>query len=200
MFGRHHERFHGERPSCGEQKDFRGRGGFWGDRGEGWGRGRGRFGGEFGGRMFDGGELRLVILSYIAEKPSHGYEIIKGIEEQMGGAYVPSAGVVYPTLSLLEDEGFATVNVQGGKKLYSITDAGRTELEANKTRINDLLGRIRNVGDAFDRGRKPEVFRAMKNFKMALKYKFAQGTLTAEQVNRIAAIIDNAAKEIESIG
>jgi DNA-binding PadR family transcriptional regulator len=169
--------------------------------GEGWGRhGRHRFGGEMGGRLFDNGELRLVILSLIAEKPSHGYEIIKGIEEQMGGAYVPSAGVVYPTLSLLEDEGFATMSTHGGKKLYTITDAGRAELDANRSRIEELLGRIRQVGKAFGSGRTPQVMRAMLNFKMALKLRFAQGNLSSEQISRIAEIIDKAAKEIESIG
>ena len=202
MFGRHHERFTEEGPGhCGGRKSFRGKGGFWAEMGEGWGRhGRHRFGGEFGGRLFDNGELRLVILSFIAEKPSHGYEIIKGIEEKMGGAYVPSAGVVYPTLSLLEDEGFATVSSEGGKKLYAITDAGRAEFEANKARIDELLGRIRQVGQAFGSGRTPQVMRAIHNFKLALKMRFAQGNLTNEQISRIAEIIDKAAKEVESIG
>jgi DNA-binding PadR family transcriptional regulator len=167
---------------------------------EGWGRhGRQRFGGEFGGRLFDSGDLRLVILSFIAEKPSHGYEIIKGIEQQMGGAYVPSAGVVYPTLNLLEDEGFATVDVQGGKKLYTITDAGRAELKSNKSRIDELLGRIKEVGKAFGSGRTPQVMRAMHNFKLALRLRFAQGDLAPDQIERIAEIIDKAAKDIESI-
>jgi DNA-binding PadR family transcriptional regulator len=201
MFGRHYERFtddaHGH---CG-RKNFRGKGGFWSEIGEGWGRhGRHRFGGDLGGRLFDNGELRLVILSFIAEKPSHGYEIIKGIEEQMGGVYVPSPGVVYPTLSLLEDEGFATVDVQGGKKLYTITDAGRAELTANKTRIDQLLGRIKEVGKAFGSGRTPQVMRAVHNFKLALKMRFAQGNLTPDQINQVAEIIDRAAQEIESIG
>lgn len=202
MFGRHNERFTEEGPGhCGGRKYFRGKGGFWAEMGEGWGRhGRHRFSGEMGGRLFDSGELRLVILSFIAEKPSHGYEIIKGIEEKMGGAYVPSAGVVYPTLSLLEDEGFATVSSGGGKKLYTITEAGRTELNANKARIEELLGRIRQVGRAFGSGRTPQIMRAMHNFKLALKMRFAQGDLGSEQIGRIAEIIDKAAKEIESIG
>jgi DNA-binding PadR family transcriptional regulator len=196
-YGRHAEEGHGQ---CGG-KHFRGGKGFWAEMGEGWGRhGRHRFGGEFGGRLFDNGELRLVILSFIAEKPSHGYEIIKGIEEQMGGSYVPSPGVVYPTLSMLEDEGFATVNSEGGKKLYTITDAGRAELKTNKARIEQLLGRIRQVGEAFGSGRTPQVMRAMHNFKLALKMRFAQGDMTSDQIKRVAEIIDNAAKEIESIG
>ena len=124
--------------------------------GEGWGRhGRHPFGGEFGGRLFDSGELRLVILSYIAEKPSHGYEIMKGIGEQMGGVYTPSAGVVYPTLNQLEDEGFATVNSEGGKKQYTITEAGRAELASQQARIDQLLGRIRQTGETYKSGRTP---------------------------------------------
>ena len=128
--------------TAGRGSSFRGgRGGFWAEMGEGWGRhGRHQFGGEFGGRLFDSGELRLVILSYIAEKPSHGYEIMKGIAEKMGGVYTPSAGVVYPTLNQLEDEGFATATTEGGKKQYTITEAGRAELEAHKARIDELLG------------------------------------------------------------
>jgi DNA-binding PadR family transcriptional regulator len=199
MFGRH-DRFTEEGPGHCGRKYFRGKGGFWAEMGEGWGRhGRHRFGGEFGGRLFDNGELRLVILSFIAEKPSHGYEIIKGIEEKMGGVYVPSPGVVYPTLSMLEDEGFATVNAEGGKKLYTITDAGRTEVKANKARIEELLGRIRKAGEAFGGGRTPQIMRAMHNFKLALKIRFAQGDMTADQIRQVAEIIDRAAKEIESI-
>jgi len=166
---------------------------------EGWGRHGRQFGGEFGGRLFDSGELRLVILSYIAEKPSHGYEIMKGIGEKMGGVYTPSAGVVYPTLNQLEDEGFATASSEGGKKLYTITEAGRAELEANKARINDLLARIRQVGEAYGSRRAPEVMRAMHNCKLALKLKFGRGDLSADQIRKIAEILDSAAKEIERV-
>jgi hypothetical protein len=79
-----------------------------------WGRGRGH-GGGFGGRegrMFDAGELRLVILALVAEKPRHGYEVIKGLSERVGGDYSPSPGVVYPTLALLEDTGLASASVE----------------------------------------------------------------------------------------
>jgi DNA-binding PadR family transcriptional regulator len=203
MFGRHFDRIyerHEERAAACGGKHFRGGKSFWGEMSEGWGRhGRGRFGGEFGGRLFDSGELRLVILSFIAEKPSHGYEIIKSIEERLGGVYAPSAGVVYPTQSLLEDEGLATVTSEGGKKLYAITDAGRAELQANKTRIDAILGRIREMGRAFGGGRSPQVMRAIHNFKLALKLRFAQGNLSNEQIGKIAEIIDRAAREIESI-
>jgi DNA-binding PadR family transcriptional regulator len=169
--------------------------------GEHWARGQGRhrFGREFGGRLFESGELRFVILSYIAEKPAHGYEIMKGIAEKLGGAYAPSAGVIYPTLSQLEDEGLATVLAEGGKKLYTITEEGRKELEANKERIENLLKRMREMGDAFGSGSTPQIVRAIHNFKLALKLRFGRGNLTAEQIGRIAAIIDAAAREVESV-
>ena len=202
MFGREFRRqFESAPAECGARKHFRGgKGGFWNEMGEHWaGHGRRRFGGEFGGRLFDTGELRFVILSYIAEKPSHGYEIMKGIGEQMGGAYAPSAGVIYPTLSQLEDEGYATVVAEGGKKLYTITEAGRKELEANKERIDGLLKRIRQMGEAFGSGRAPQIMRAIHNFKLALKLRFGQGELTPEQIGKIASIIDAAARDVESV-
>lgn len=181
-------------------KHFRGgRHGFWGEIGEVWGR-QGRFGGDFGGRLFDNGELRLVILQLIAEKPSYGYEIIKAIAEQLSGVYSPSAGVVYPTLTLLEEEGFATVtSMEGGKKLYAITDAGKEELKTNQHLVDIIFARIKKVGTAFGRGRSPQIMRAMHNFKLALKLRFAQGDLTKDQISKIAEIIDAAAKGIESI-
>ena len=198
-FRRHFEEASGE---CAARKHFRGgKGGSWGEMGEYWARhqGRHRFGRELGGRLFDSGELRFVILSYIAGKPAHGYEIMKGIAEQLGGAYAPSAGVIYPTLSQLEDEGLATVVAEGGKKLYTITEAGRKELEANKARIDALLGRIRQMGEAFGSGRSPQIMRAIHNFKLALKLRFAQGDLTPEQIAKIASIIDAAARDVEQV-
>jgi DNA-binding PadR family transcriptional regulator len=182
-------------------KHFRGgRHGFFGDLSEGWGGRGGRFGGDFGGRLFDNGELRFVILQLIAEKPSYGYEIIKAIEERLSGVYTPSAGVVYPTLTLLEEEGFATVtSTEGNKKLYAITEAGQKELKANQHLVDAIFARIEKVGTAFGRGRSPQIMRAMHNFKLALKLRFAQGELTKEQITRVAEIIDAAAKGIESI-
>jgi DNA-binding PadR family transcriptional regulator len=205
MFGRKHmhcnedESHEGCKPHS--WRHFRGgRHGFLGEMGEVWGRQGHRFGGDFGGRLFDNGELRFVILQLIAEKPSYGYEIIKAIGERLSGIYAPSPGVVYPTLTMLEEEGFATVSAtDGAKKLYAITDAGREELKANQALVDAILARIEKVGTAFGRGRSPQIMRAMHNFKLSLKLRFAQGDLTKEQVSKIAEIIDAAAKGIESI-
>lgn len=200
MFG-HREEYE-QREGCGPRswKHFRGgRYGFFGEMGEMWGR-HGRYGGDLGGRLFDNGELRFVILQLLAEKPSYGYEMIKAIGERLSGVYAPSPGVVYPTLTMLEEEGFATIAAtDGAKKLYTITEAGHEELKANKTLVDAIFARIAQVGSAFGRGRSPQIMRAMHNFKLALKLRFAQGDLTKEQVNKIAEIIDAAAKGIESI-
>ena len=163
----------------------------------------GRWGGRmhgFGGRMFEGGALRLLILDMIAAKPQHGYELIKAIEEQFGGAYSPSPGVVYPTLSMLEDQGLIAVeSAEGNRKQYSITDAGRAELKANQSVVDAVKERVAEAGKTGRRGRSPQVVRAMENVRMALRLKLSQGTVSAEQVKKIAAALDAAAKQIEEL-
>ncbi len=147
--------------------------------------------------MFDSGDLRFVILALIAEKPSHGYELIKAIEEKLGGGYAPSPGVVYPTLTLLEELGYVTVEAQeGGKKLYSITAEGRAFLAENQRTVDGLFARMseaRSRGGRFS----PQIMRAMENLKTALKYRLMEGPLTEAEVQALAAAIDQAALAIE---
>src|SRR5579862_832198 len=112
--------------------------GWWGDGGGGRHRGRWR-----GGRMFEQGDLKYVILRLLEEKPRHGYEIIKELESRFGGSYAPSPGTVYPTLTMLEDLGFArVVPEEGGKKIYEITDEGRKYLAEHSTTVDDIFARI----------------------------------------------------------
>jgi DNA-binding PadR family transcriptional regulator len=153
-----------------------------------------------GGRFFDQGDLRLVILALLAEQPRHGYEIIKAIEERLGGAYAPSPGVVYPTLTWLEELGYAALaEGAGSKKLYSATPEGLAYLEQNRGLVDGLFARMDQVGAQGDFA--PRITRAMGNVKLALKLRLASGTLTEEQVDRIAGALDAAAHEIErSVG
>jgi len=163
--------------------------------------GRGRWGGERGGhrwrgRVFEQGDLRLVILKLIADQPAHGYEIIKQIEDRLGGAYSPSPGVVYPTLTLLEETGLAQVEVEdSGKKRYSATDAGRAHLEAQAAQVHAAFARA--DGATGDRAAMLRVRRAMENLKTALRLKATQGALTEAQIDAIAAAIDGAANAVE---
>jgi DNA-binding PadR family transcriptional regulator len=187
----HREQGHGE---C----RHRGRHGWWGDRGERWEGFERGFGGGGRERFFDNGHLRLVILQLIADKPSYGYEIMKAIEERLSGGYAPSPGVVYPTLTLLEEEGFATVSsTDGSKKMYAATDQGKEYLKANRVVLKAIFGRMQEAGKAFGRGRSPQIMRAMMNLKLALKMRMEQGDLSAEQVSKIAETIDAAARAID---
>jgi DNA-binding PadR family transcriptional regulator len=162
--------------------------------------GRGFGGPDFGQgreRMFDSGELRLVILALVAEKPCYGYEIIKAIEERLSGGYAPSPGVVYPTLTLLEEEGYATVStVEGTKKLYTVTEQGIEYLKINQATVSAIFGRMEQAGKIFGRGRSPQIMRALMNLKFALKMRANQGNLSAEQIGKIVEAIDSAAKVI----
>ncbi len=158
------------------------------------------FGGGLRERFFDSGHLRLVILQHIAEKPSYGYEIIKAIEERLSGAYAPSPGVVYPTLTLLEEEGLAAVvSTEGNRKLYAATEQGKEYLKANKAHLKAIFGRIEEAGRAFGRGRSPQVKRAIMNLRYALKMRLSRGDLNQEQVSKIAEAIDAAARVIDEV-
>jgi DNA-binding PadR family transcriptional regulator len=148
-------------------------------------------------RFFGAGDLRYVILQLIAEKPSHGYEIIKSIQERLGGTYAPSPGVVYPMLTMLEEMGHATVVTDGARKLYTITEEGSKALAENKAQVDALFARMNQVRGEHGGERAQQIERAIANFRMALRMK--NGPLTTEQIHAITDIIDAAAKQIERI-
>jgi DNA-binding PadR family transcriptional regulator len=110
--------------------------------------------GFFGGRKLGSGDLQLVILALLEERPRHGYEIIKALEETSKGFYVPSPGMVYPALTYLEEVGYATVEADGSKKLYHITDAGRAKLDEDRAFVDTLMAQLARIGDKMDRVRK----------------------------------------------
>ena len=149
-------------------------------------------------RVFGQGDLRLLLLKLIAEKPRHGYELIKAVEDGVGGAYSPSPGVVYPTLALLEDLGYASVaEAEGGKKLFAVTPSGEAFLAEQAAAIADLNARMEQVSAA-SRGRDaPQVVRAMENLRTALRLKLSNGPLNETQVAALAAALDAAAQAVE---
>ena len=161
--------------------------------------GRHRRGGGLG-RFFAHGDLRLVILHLIAEKPRHGYEIIKAIEEQVAGAYSPSPGVIYPTLTLLEELGYVTVSAgEGVKKLHEITAEGRAFLDANHRTVDALLARMAEISRTHGGGPAPQIVRAMENLRLALRLRLSRGPLSEEQTDAVAAMIDAAATGIDRV-
>ena len=148
-------------------------------------------------RVLDHGDLRLLILKMIAEKPAHGYEIIKEIEERFAETYSPSPGVVYPTLTMLEEQGFASVETtDGNKKLYAATESGRQHLAENSETLDKLEARLAELGEAVGGGPSPQVLRAMMNLRMALRMRMARA-LSAEQARAIAAALDAATVQVE---
>jgi DNA-binding PadR family transcriptional regulator len=97
-------------------------------------------------RMIASGDLQLIILALLSEKPRHGYEIIKAIEEHSSGIYTPSPGVVYPALTYLEEMGYASAEQEGTKKLYRITEAGTEELKKNHENVDEMLDQLARFG------------------------------------------------------
>ncbi len=157
----------------------------------------------FGGgreRLFDAGDIRLVLLKLLVEQPSYGYQLIKTMEERLAGGYTPSAGVIYPTLTLLEEEGLASASVsENNKKVYSVTPEGLAFLEQNKQRVDELFARLQDAGDEFRRGRSPEIMKAFMNLRGAVAARIGRGSASPEQIRRIAEAIDAAAKAIDEL-
>ena len=150
------------------------------------------------GRFFAHGDLRLVILNLIADKPRHGYELIKDIEQQFGGAYAPSPGSVYPTLTLLEELGqIAATLSDGSKKLFSITEEGRQFLKDNAAQVEGVRARMDMAARAMSGETPPDaVFQSMHTLKAALM--FHRGAWSDEEVQRVRKIIEQAAQDIAS--
>jgi DNA-binding PadR family transcriptional regulator len=137
------------------------------------------------------------VLALIAEQPRHGYEIIKEIENRAAGTYSPSPGVIYPTLTMLEELGHATLTESDGKKLYAITGDGVAFLSVNKISLNAALAQMEAVRAANSGGPAPAIVRATENLKLALRLRQGRGPLTEEQIRAVAEVLDAAALAIE---
>lgn len=151
-------------------------------------------------RMFDSGELRLVLLKLVADEPRHGYDLIRAIEELTGGGYAPSPGVVYPTLSLLEDTGLIEDRgAEGARKAFGATDAGRAEIEAKQEEIEAIFARLAGFGERERRSGAAPVKRAMGNLKEAIRLRLWRDDVDEDLFHQAAAIIDEAAQRIERL-
>lgn len=166
----------------------------WDVGGEGPGSGRGRR------RMFAGDELRLVLLKLIEESPRHGYDLIREIEERTGGAYAPSPGVVYPTLTMLADmDLIAEQKSDDAKKVFEITIAGKAHLTEREEEVAALMERLESIGAMRSRGQGSPVRRAMGNLRSVLQHRLGDGEVTQDTLHAVAEIIDEAARRIERL-
>jgi DNA-binding PadR family transcriptional regulator len=207
MHHHHHHHSHWQHFFGGPRKGFgRGRSGGWfADGGDLGGRGFGM------GRKLSSADLQLLILELLAEKPRHGYEIIKALEERSKGFYVPSPGMVYPALTYLEEIGHATVETEGARKLYHLTDLGRAYLEEHREETDALFAQFTRVGERLEHMRRimrgaqgPDeetgeagwsktLLRARHALRSAVAEKW---NASAEEQERVADILKRAAQEI----
>ena len=165
------------------------------------------------GRKLGADDLQLVILALLADRPYHGYEIIKALEERSGGFYSPSPGMIYPALTYLEEIGYASVEAEGAKKLYRITDEGRAHLGENRRVVDAIFAQLAWIGAkmehvrrvfAGDDARSDETEDKPRGWSAELNK--ARGALTAalaaiidataEEQRRVADILERAAREI----
>jgi DNA-binding PadR family transcriptional regulator len=186
--------------NCGDHNDRRARWGgswagfedFWTGRGH---RGRGR-----GGRMFEQGDLKLVVLRLLEEKPRHGYEIIKELENRSGGAYSPSPGTVYPTLTMLEDMGFArAVPEENGKKIYEITDEGKKHLAENSSTVNDVFEKFVKFAEGFTASPMMDVNNAFRHIARATYTTATSHIGDKDKLEKIKEILARASAEIDAL-
>lgn len=220
-FHRHLRHFHADAdlsaqaPHCFAHGRERGggRGGF--DPGRGFPGGFGGFGGGGmpRGRKFSADDLQLLLLALLEEEPRHGYELIKALQARSNGFYSPSPGMVYPSLTYLEELGHVTVEAEGNRKRYALADAGREHLAAHRARVDAMWAKLNHIAAKMDSVRRafsgedlseaseggwlPELAQARRALKTAL---FRHHDLSADEQRRIAAILQRAAREIEGEG
>jgi len=181
-----HDALHGFIGRHRHGHDFSGFGGFE----DGEGRRRGR-------RVFDAAELRLVLLKLLTDQPRHGYDLIRAIEEMTAGAYSPSPGVVYPTLTLLAEMGHTQEDAsEGSRKTYSVTAEGTAFLDARKAEVEALIARLTQMAGERERFDAKPVKRAVMNLRAVLMNKLGSDS---EKLHDITAIIDDAAQRIERL-
>jgi len=165
---------------------------------DGWGGGGRR--GRRTRRMFESGELRLVLLKLIADEPRHGYDLIRAIEELTGGEYAPSPGVVYPTLTLLQDMGLIDeAPGEGPRKSFQVTDEGRAHLDERSDEIEALLERLADLKPRSENMAGPAIGRAVKNLMTALGHRLKAEGFDEDLFLEVAAILDEAAQKIERV-
>lgn len=151
------------------------------------------------GQWFESGDLKYVILKLLRDKPMHGYEVMKALEEQTHGCYRPSPGSVYPTLQWLEDEGLVRSEEREGKKVYSITEQGRAFLDEHRSTVDDIFDRIAETIDRFLGEPMPEVNRAVGRVVSAAYRSAWRLGADHEKKRRIVEILDRAAGEIAAL-
>ena len=151
-------------------------------------------------RMVESGELRLLLLKLIAEEPRHGYDLIRAIEQLTGGEYVPSPGIVYPTLTMLQDMGLIEeAPGEGARKPFQVTEAGKKHLEEKEKEADAVYDRLADLAPDPEQSAGPAIGRAVRNLMTALSHRIGRDGLDDELLHEIASILDEAAQRIERV-
>lgn len=157
------------------------------------GHGQYRGGGGRGPKMFDSGAMRYVVLQLIADRPRHGYDVIKELEQRAGGSYTPSPGAIYPLLSMLYDMGHVSISHDGNKKLHTVTPEGQAFLDANRQMVDAMMARMSEPADGGD-------LRALMHaLKEAVISRTRDGSATETRLQQIRAILGKAAADINQL-
>jgi DNA-binding PadR family transcriptional regulator len=136
----------------------------------------------------------------LSESPSYGYQLMKRMEEQLAGGYMPSAGVIYPTLTMLEEEGLAVSSTSdGSKRVFTVTPEGQEFLKNNQERISQVVARLKEAGEGFRRRRSPEIMKAFLSLRSAVGARISRETVTQEQIQKIVEAIDTATRTIDGV-
>lgn len=159
----------------------------------------GRDFGSRGPKMFEAGALRYIVLQMIAEQPRHGYEIIKDIEQRTGGGYAPSPGVIYPLLSMLEDLGHVVVTQDSNKKLHTITPEGQAFLDENRGFVKAIFARMSRSGRERGEHCGRDIKHSLHALKATVVSRVRGESLSAEQLQKIQAILERAADDVQKV-
>ena len=169
-------------------------------RGFGWGAfGPGAEGPGFKWRFFDRGDLKYVILRLLKDKPMHGYEVMRALEEESGGWYKASAGSVYPTLQMLDDQGFVSVQEADGKKVYSITDAGRKHLEENSDVVDEIVDRVSDFTSRYFRSDMRDLGKHFSRFAQVTFERTVKWPGDQDVIQQVKDIIERATHDMEAV-
>ena len=180
------------------------------------GPGRGRTGGPWGGppwgswglgdagpgfkwKFFDRGDLKFVILRLLEKKPMHGYEVMRALEEESGGCYRASAGSVYPTLQMLEDQGFVSSSEEGGKKVYRITEAGKDHLHKNSDVVDEISERVSDFTNRYFRTEMRDLGKTFSRFAQVAFERTVKWPGDPDVVQQIKEIIERATHDLEGV-
>lgn len=161
--------------------------------------GFGEAGPGFKWKFFDRGDLKFVILRLLRDKPMHGYEVMRALEEESGGCYRASAGSVYPTLQMLEDQGYIKANERDGKKVYEITDAGRQHLDANSDIVDEISERVADFTNRYFRTEMRDLGKSFSRFTQAAFERTVKWPGDEDVIRQIRDIIERATHELEGV-